>query len=209
MQLIKQISINLSIAVLLAASIVALLAMKPVNVYADQEACEDSGGSWAVIGTIPGSGQPEYSCTNCPDGFNGGASCTPESNNSLDPGLTLQPIDDSVPGTHDCNGVQVSVDVQCSASDNPILGYLGGIANFLAAGVGVVVVAVVAFSGVQYITSRGDPQKLTAAKSRLVNALIGLICFIFLYAFLQWLIPGGLFGNSALTPPDNTVPGPR
>lgn len=96
--------------------------------------------------------------------------------------------------TYDCNGVPTSINVECTPDTNPIFSYLGGIINFLGVGVGVVVVAMVVTGGVQYITSRGVPQQIEAAKKRITNALIALIMFIFMYAFLQWLIPGGLFG---------------
>lgn len=66
--------------------------------------------------------------------------------------------------------------------------------NILSATVGIVVTAVIIFAGIEYSSSAGDPQRTAAAKSRIINAIIALIAYMFLYVALQWLIPGGLFG---------------
>jgi hypothetical protein len=47
-------------------------------------------------------------------------------------------------------------------------------------------------AGVQYSASGGEPSGVAAAKKKIGNVLLGLLAYIFLYAFLQWLIPGGL-----------------
>ena len=48
------------------------------------------------------------------------------------------------------------------------------------------------WGAIQYITSAGDAQKVAEGKSKIQKALFGLLAFIFLYALLNWLIPGGL-----------------
>lgn len=68
------------------------------------------------------------------------------------------------------------------------------IINILSAVVGIVVVAVIIFAGIEYSASAGDPNRVGAAKSRIINAIIALIAYMFLFVALQWLIPGGLFG---------------
>lgn len=65
--------------------------------------------------------------------------------------------------------------------------------NILSALVGVVVVAVIVFAGIEYSSSAGDPGRVAAARSRIINAVIALVAYMFLYVALQWLIPGGLF----------------
>jgi hypothetical protein len=201
MSFIKQ---KLFITLILAIPMIFLgfILVRPLPVVADhtpEHTCTTTGGEWDF--TSPPGAPPTEGCV-CPSGqiFSAGVGC--ELGTVIDtdnPGGVpqLEPVENEALGpTYDCNGVQISVNVECAGGDNPILSYLGGVVNFLAAGVGVVVVAMVTLAGVQYITSHGDPQKVSAAKSRLVNAMIGLISFIFLYAFLQWLIPGGLFGGS-------------
>lgn len=71
--------------------------------------------------------------------------------------------------------------------------YINPFINFLAALVGVAVVVSIIIGGIQYGSSGGDPSKVTAAKNRIRNALVAFITFLFLYALLNFLIPGGLF----------------
>ena len=63
--------------------------------------------------------------------------------------------------------------------------------NFLAAAVMVIAVIMLIIGGIQYSSSNGNPQAVSAAKKKIIDVLTGLAAFIFLYAFLQWLIPGG------------------
>lgn len=65
--------------------------------------------------------------------------------------------------------------------------------NVLSAILGVVIVAVLVMSGIQYSTSGGDPQKAAEARKHIGNALFALVAFGMMYAFLQWIVPGGVF----------------
>jgi hypothetical protein len=58
---------------------------------------------------------------------------------------------------------------------------------------GLVATISIILGGIQYSASEGDPQKATAAKSRISNTIIAIFAYLFLYAFLQFLIPGGAF----------------
>lgn len=137
--------------------------------------CAAAGGQWGVVS--PEVNPPVFGCTGL----------TNEGGNPPDFGV------DCTGNSPDCcNGVRVSVDVGCTESDNPILGYLGGIINFLMGGVLLVVTAMIIVGGIQYITAGGVPQKLEAARKRIINAVIALVTFLFLYGILQWLIPGGI-----------------
>ncbi len=77
-------------------------------------------------------------------------------------------------------------------SDNPIVKDINMIVNFLAGLVGVVVVGSIIYGGIQYIMAGDNPQAVSAAKDRITNSLIALVAFGFMYAFLQWLVPGGV-----------------
>jgi hypothetical protein len=79
-------------------------------------------------------------------------------------------------------------------NDNYIVIMAKWIVNILSAVVGVVVVGAIVFAGIQYSSSAGDPGKTAQAKNRIINAIIALIAYMFLFVALQWLIPGGLFG---------------
>jgi hypothetical protein len=71
--------------------------------------------------------------------------------------------------------------------------YIQPIINLLAGVVGIIVVISLILGGIEYSTSEGDPQKSAKAKRRIANTLFALLAFFFLYAFLQFLIPNGLF----------------
>jgi hypothetical protein len=65
--------------------------------------------------------------------------------------------------------------------------------NTLSACFGIVAVISIILGGINYSTSEGDPQKASRAKNRILNTIIAVIAYIFLYAFLQFLVPGGAF----------------
>lgn len=58
---------------------------------------------------------------------------------------------------------------------------------------GLIATLSIIMGGIQYAASAGDPQKVAAAKKRIINTVIAVVAYFFLYAFLQFLIPGGLF----------------
>jgi hypothetical protein len=71
--------------------------------------------------------------------------------------------------------------------------YINPLINFLAAAVGVAVTIAIIWGGIEYSSAGGDPQKVSIAKNRIKNAIIALVTFFFLWALLNFLIPGGLF----------------
>lgn len=77
--------------------------------------------------------------------------------------------------------------------DNCIVKDINQIVDFLSAGVAVVVVGVIIVGGIQYSLAGDKPEAVGAAKKRITNGLIALVVFILTFAFLQWLIPGGVF----------------
>lgn len=70
--------------------------------------------------------------------------------------------------------------------------YINPAIAFLAAVVGLVTVISIVVGGIQYASSGDDPQKVQKAKARIINSILGLLAFFFLFAFLEWIIPGGL-----------------
>ena len=71
--------------------------------------------------------------------------------------------------------------------------YVNPIINTLAALVGVIAVISIITAGIQYASSADDPAAVSKAKKRFFNTIVGLLAYIFLFAFLNYLIPGGLF----------------
>lgn len=81
-----------------------------------------------------------------------------------------------------------------SSKNNPFVKDIQTIVNILSAGVGIIVVIMIMIGGVQYSIAGDNPTALTAAKKKITDALIALFFFAFSFAFIQWLIPGGIFG---------------
>lgn len=65
--------------------------------------------------------------------------------------------------------------------------------NILTAVAGLVIVIMIVVGGVQYSAARDNPQATAAAKSKITNAILALAFFIFARAFLEYIVPGGLF----------------
>lgn len=64
--------------------------------------------------------------------------------------------------------------------------------QFMAIGVGVVIVLMMGYAGFQYLTAGDNPNQISQAKKRMVDILIALLLYIFALAFLNWLTPGGV-----------------
>lgn len=102
----------------------------------------------------------------------------------------------------DCGGVKTAFNYGCKGTDannqkvekNPIYAVLTRIINFLAAGVGLVVAGGIILGAITYINANGNSQKTQQGVSMIVNSFIGLGLFIFMYAILNYLVPGGLIG---------------
>lgn len=92
------------------------------------------------------------------------------------------------------NKTATSSEVQTCLTNNPITVRLNQVVNFLSAGVGIVVTGVIIVGGIQYTLAGDNATAVAAARQRITNGLIALLAFLFMWAFLQWLIPGGVFG---------------
>lgn len=87
----------------------------------------------------------------------------------------------------------VNCDSPSCIKDNPLVKYTKMAMNFLSIGVGVVVTIMIIVGGIQYASAGQNPQAVQAAKGKITNAIIALVAYFFLYAFIQYLIPGGAF----------------
>jgi hypothetical protein len=71
--------------------------------------------------------------------------------------------------------------------------YINPAINLFSLSFGLIAVISIIFGAIQYSASQGDPQKTAAARSRISNTIIAIFVYMFLYVFLQFLIPGGAF----------------
>lgn len=90
----------------------------------------------------------------------------------------------------DYNGKCESPDLD--RSNCGIIAYLLTFINVLSALVGLVVVIMIAIAGIQYSAARDNPQASVNAKNKIRDALLALVGYLFIYAFLQYIVPGGV-----------------
>ena len=84
--------------------------------------------------------------------------------------------------------------ITCTADNCDLIAkYVNPAINLFSLVFGLVAVISLILGGIQYSASEGDPQKTAQAKNRLYSTLIAIFAYLFLYAFLQFLIPGGAF----------------
>lgn len=132
-------------------------------------------------------GTMRASAITCPDG-----STLPDAQADQCPGATTG--SDAFPGfgdvkKDDCNA---GPGQSLNSGNCGIVKTLIVIINILSAMVGVVIVAMLIVGGIQYSSAGDDPKKITAAKSRISNAILAFVVFIFMFAFLNWVVPGGV-----------------
>jgi hypothetical protein len=77
--------------------------------------------------------------------------------------------------------------------DNPIFIYMTAILKVVSGLAGIATVGGFVWGGILYITARANASQTEKAKMVMVNSVIGLLMFIFMYAILQFLVPGGIF----------------
>lgn len=103
-------------------------------------------------------------------------------------------------GTNHCGGGSGNASVDtgflklgCKGIGNPIVDLLFAIIRFLSIGVGLVIVGSMIYAGIQYTSSRGDPNTTAEAVKRIRANVAALLIFIFAYAMLNYVIPGQIF----------------
>lgn len=104
-----------------------------------------------------------------------------------------------IDANHDVTCASSSGTTTCQGNKNPddptaclFSTYINPAIALLSAAVGVTVVAVIVYGAIEVTSSGGDPQRAAAGKNRIRDALVGLAAYLLLFAFLQFVIPGGL-----------------
>lgn len=84
--------------------------------------------------------------------------------------------------------------VKCDRHNCDFIGkYVNPAIDLFSLSFGLIAVISLIFGAIQFSASEGDPQKASAAKNRIFNTIIAIFAYFFLFAFLQFLIPGGTF----------------
>ena len=98
-----------------------------------------------------------------------------------------------------CGGVDTSI-IGCKETgtgsdlkDTGLWGLLILVINILTAGIGVAAVGGVIYGAVLYTTSGGSLDQVKKARQIIRDVIIGLAMYALMYAFLNYIVPGGMF----------------
>lgn len=95
-------------------------------------------------------------------------------------------------GAVDQGGIKTSINIGCQGKGNPIIDMVLAITRFLSAGAGIVCVASMIVGAIQFTASGGNPKATSDAVKRMASSAGALVFFLFIYAILNWIVPGGL-----------------
>lgn len=87
----------------------------------------------------------------------------------------------------------ISIDIGCSHRGTPLADAIFAIIRVLSTGVGLIVVGSLVVAGIQYTTSKGDPNATAKAIGRIRSTVVALFIYIFGFAILNYVIPAGFF----------------
>lgn len=81
-----------------------------------------------------------------------------------------------------------------STQDSSIMKLLKMILSILTAGVGIAAVAALVYAGILYGSAGDNASQTSSAKTIITNTVIGIIAYAAMVLFVNFLIPGGVFG---------------
>ena len=136
----------------------------------------------------------------CPDGYQTTVPDGASASGACDNHQTGGPAPDDTEGADGSGTAHAAPNDQCKDGDfTPdkdkcgIAYYIVVFTNALSALVGIAIVIMITVGGIQYSAARDNPQAVQAARTRIINALLALVVYLFMIGFLQWIVPGGVF----------------
>ena len=116
-----------------------------------------------------------------------------------------------------CGGVPTIL-LNCTESDGEgaINHVVCLVVSIMVTGIGILAVLGLIVSGIQYLTSQDNEEKLRKAKNRIFQLVIGLVIYALLTPIVYFLMPGGLFtcvggepkSDPSYKPADTSYPSP-
>lgn len=97
-----------------------------------------------------------------------------------------------------CGGVPTSV-LECDKTggggieETGLWWLLILVINILSAGVGIAAVGGIVWGSILYTTSGGSIEQTRKSRTVIFNTIVGILLYFAMWAFLNFLIPGGLF----------------
>ena len=130
----------------------------------------------------------------------GTAPCTLEQFKSIQPGSTGQTTVTTDPAACGKN-IKTCCDTNAASttgdkpSDCGFIKRINDFIAFLSVIVGIACAFGIIIGGIEYSMSGGDPKRAASGKNHITKAVIAVVLFGFLYAFLQFIVPGGFLNG--------------
>lgn len=93
------------------------------------------------------------------------------------------------PGQSCCAGAPTAL-LDCPGDD--LWGLLALVINIMTGGVAIAAVAGVVYGAILYSSAGGSSDNIKKAKTVFTNVAIGVVMYLLAYAFLNYIIPGGI-----------------
>lgn len=173
---------------------------------AQQQACLDKydghGIGNGTDGKLTPSLQRQYNDSKCDTSKGGNCRINSSSQGAIigctDPSPSASNNPDSNLSSDGLGGVRNPNDCKAASFDTlnknncDIIKWILIFTNVMSGVAGTVIVGMIILGGIQYSMAGSDPSKVQAARKKITNALLALVLFVFGFAFLQWIVPGGL-----------------
>ena len=99
-------------------------------------------------------------------------------------------VDTAIIGGKICDGVN---NKSASSKDSAIWKILIFALKIMTAGVGIAAVGGIVYASILYASAGSSAEQTKKAKDIIRNVIIGIVAYGLMYAFLNFLIPGGIF----------------
>lgn len=160
----------------------------PASVAPTEEQC-------VLITEMPGgSTSNRYESINCDSG-NIEELLNPSTSSSVVPQSNIEPsrsFNDGCAEDDENCGIDCESDGVLDSKNCGIVRYLVIIINFLSTVAGLAIIGSIIIAGYQYMTAKDNSGQVEAARKRILWAMVALGIFVFMYSFLNWIIPGGV-----------------
>ncbi|MDB5170380.1 MAG: hypothetical protein JWO35_74 [Candidatus Saccharibacteria bacterium] len=128
------------------------------------------------------------------------SNCKPTDGNCADCQNTENGTPEGCPGCENGKCVDQAADPNaiCNKANgcDLVAKYVQPAINLFSVSFGLIAVISLIVAGIQYSASTGDPQAVSKAKDRIIKTIFAIVAYFFLYALLQFLIPGGVFNRT-------------
>ena len=105
-------------------------------------------------------------------------------------------VDTSVIGGEACEGASTT---STDSANNPVISVLKFVMQVLMGAVGIAAVGALIYAGIMYSSAGGESSQVQKAKTTIKDTVIGIVAFSFMIIILNFVIPGGVFGQQGVS----------